>query len=527
MLRFSFNDLIDSVESEDDANNDELNIDPIVPTNITHLQLPDDSIDQELHSFLNKLKISENIIPVVNSIQYHNKYDNNRVRAFSNNTHNKLIGLKDHSFIINDNPHINNNIKYNITEPNDKIISSDFLSNIDRLKHSAAKNLQYIQLLKKKRKEEEEEKMREEQKQKKKEEEERKRKEEHEARIKKEQEEKRKLEEKANILKQKQLEEEAKHLKEQELLKKRNATKGVYNKNHIETVFIKYKKLITSIKEDIVIKVSKDKNLKTILSKHKRKINPKFGQLTNSIQQLNSVTNHIFELVDQTKNNELGFKWILNFIAKAIVSQAETEVAVKPEISALPLAKLTLNLLLRYPELKQFLLARFIKKCPLVIGYTCPIDTEEGRLRMGWKRVSSNDGVKWEDSSSYNERLGGIACLYVTITRLILPSNMIETAAHPLPIDLSWKMASRIANINDLALLTDVHFVVLNSFIDGCGTEFIQCYGNQGIKLMSLISTSLTSLVADKKLPAAARLRILWEQWETTGKLEGFPEMVQ
>lgn len=292
------------------------------------------------------------------------------------------------------------------------------------------------------------------------------------------------------------------------------------NFEEIESMFLKYKGMIQTIKSEIVEPVKKDATLKKTLAQHKRKINPKFGQLTNSTQQLSAITNELTSLVDQTKANPLAYKWILNFISKAIVSQAESEARVKPE-SALPLGKLAINLLAKYPELKELLLARFIKKCPFIIGYSCNIDTEEGRSRMGWKRQSNN---KWEEDTSYDERMGGMVTLFAIITRLPLPPEYIQTQQHPFPISWSWRMLARIAN-TPKQLLTNTHFVALACWWEAAARELSYAYNKQAFKLLEAVSADLTALVADMKFVGAARLRIINEEWHSTNNLVSFPEM--
>ncbi|SCU86989.1 LAME_0D08350g1_1 [Lachancea meyersii CBS 8951] len=296
--------------------------------------------------------------------------------------------------------------------------------------------------------------------------------------------------------------------------------KGITNFAAIHTSFKHYKNQIKHIKTEVVEVVKKDANLKSILSKHKRKINPKFGQLTNSEQHLQSIILELRSLVDQTKPNNLGYQWILNFIAKALVSQAETEVRVKPE-SAVPLAKLALNLLVHYPELLELLMARFVKKCPFVIGYSCSIESEAGRYNMGWRR--SRDDA-WEDETSYDERMGGIVTLFATITRLPLPAELIQTHKHPLPISHSWQLVARVANTAP-ELLSNTHFVVLGSWWDAAAAQLLQAFAGQAHKLLVLIATDLTGSVAERRYVGAARLRILFEEYETVGKPGSFPDL--
>lgn len=373
-----------------------------------------------------------------------------------------------------------------------------------------------------KRREEEECKRKEEEERKRKEEEERKRIEEEKKR--KEQEEReRKAEEER---KRKQAEEEAKKKQElKEKLEKEESEKkkkerlsslATTNPAKIEESFLKYKQDILDIKNNIVLKLNANKELKKLVNQHKRKINPKFGQLSNSISQLRKVGTEVLELIKPTKADELVFKWILNFVAKAIIDQAETEVIVRPN-SALPLAHLAFTILHTFPEFEYFLNARFIKKCPYIIGYTCSIDSEEGRKRMGWKRTSDN---KWEDEVKYDERMGGIVSVWSVMTRLTDYNLQLPLYN----IGSSWTFLARIANL-DQQLLSNTHFAILGNWWEACAAQFANAYGGQSKKLLFVVVTQLTDVVANKKFPSAARLRILGEDWQQRGRMESLKEM--
>lgn len=307
-------------------------------------------------------------------------------------------------------------------------------------------------------------------------------------------------------------------LKAQEEEREANRSKYTTNFKSIEKKFLHYKEQIKLIKRNIVEPVKQlDKEQKKILSGHRRKINPKFGQLTNSNHQLQAIANELQNLISQAQQQPLMFKFLLNFTAKAIVHQAENEVRVKPE-SSVPLAKLTLFLMQTFSELQELLMARFVKKCPFIIGYTCSIDTESGRSAMGWKRNSEN---KWEATTSYDERIGGMMTLFSVITRL---DTMIPGLQNPWPLDYSWMILARIAN-TPVELLTNVHFIVLGSWWDAAAAHLLHAYGNQGSKLLKLIGDNLTSAVADRKYVGAARLRILMEDWISNNSITSFPEM--
>ncbi|CDO92368.1 unnamed protein product [Kluyveromyces dobzhanskii CBS 2104] len=411
-------------------------------------------------------------------------------------------------------------VKPSVPYPQDEAIESAWDDAIGSVQNM---NQSLIRTIKEKKKRVEEERVRKEHEAKKQAEEEKRRKMEMEKRSKEE--EQRKLHEQAEkmkMLEEAKKAEAAKQKKEQEELDKNRLqqSKESTNFKEIEQTFLKYKSMIQTIKTEIIEPVKVDAVLKKTLAQHKRKINPKFGQLTNSVSQLNAITSELTQLVDQTKANPLAFKWILNFISKAIVSQAESEARVKPE-SALPLGRLAVNLLAVYPELKEFLLARLIKKCPFVIGYTCSIETVEGRTRMGWKRQSDN---KWEEDISYDERMGGMVTLFAVITRLPLPQTHIQKQAHPFPISWSWRMQARIGNTPN-NLLTNTHFVVAACWWEAAAAQLLQAYNFQAAKLLQAISLDLTASVADKKFVGAARLRIISDEFHSTNHVSSFSEM--
>ncbi|KAK5779699.1 nucleoporin GLE1 PWA37_000904 [Arxiozyma heterogenica] len=314
-------------------------------------------------------------------------------------------------------------------------------------------------------------------------------------------------------------------------LKKAKSAKYITNRDSIESLFWSYKQKIQSIKDEIVLPIKMaQKPIKSPIMAQKRKINPKFGQLTNSWKQLQLIQNELVTLINQCKDattsttnpSPLAFKWILNFVAKAIVHQSESEIGVKPE-SALPLARLTIFLLNQYPELSDFLMARFVKKCPYIIGYSSLQDTEQRRINMGWKRKS--DG-KWENDTTYDERMNGMITLYSTITKLNSVNLPDPEQSQLWNIESSWRLVARMANLPK-SLLINTHFVILGGWWDACGCEFIKKYGNQSVKLLNLIANEMTNLVSEKKFVGAARLRILYEEWQMTGTIKSFPEMVE
>lgn len=293
--------------------------------------------------------------------------------------------------------------------------------------------------------------------------------------------------------------------------KSRAADVALIDRRQIEADFLKYKQKIANIKNQILAPVTDNKQMKSFCFQAKRKVRPKLGQLTDSQRQLQEIYNVLIEAIDECRNaNEIVYHWILNFFAKAVVAQAEVETIVSIQ-SATPLGKLAAMMMLRYEPLKELLLARFVKKCPLVIGYTCAIDTVEGRIRMGWKRK----GEKWEEPNSYSERLSGICAVWTAITISQIPTN---GQPHPYPFANSWRFVARMVNTPN-ELLTDTHFSAMGIWWDIASEAFLSEYGRQGQKLLELIHTKWIAQVADRKYPAALRLVLLGEDWKKEGKL--------
>lgn len=337
-----------------------------------------------------------------------------------------------------------------------------------------------------------------------------------EAEEKRKKEEQRKCEEAARL----KAEQEEKAQKEAELEKqraeqlKKEQEQATTNFKSIEKLFLKYKQDIQDIKTQIVAPLDANRDLKKQVNQYKRKINPKFGQLSNSMSHTRTVSMEVYNLVVPTQSNELVYKWILNFIAKAIIDQAETEVIVRP-FAARPLAALAYFLLEKFPDFEYFLTARFIKKCPYILGYTCSIDSEEGRKRMGWKRNQDN---KWEDDVKYDERVGGICTVWSVMTHQ--SNTQIGIYSHT----SSWKFVARILN-TDKNLIRNTHFELLANWWEATGGAFANEYGNQSRKLMFAMVGAFVDAVASKRFPAAARLRLLGEEWQTRGTIQGLKQM--
>ncbi|KAI5966448.1 uncharacterized protein KGF55_000757 [Candida pseudojiufengensis] len=304
---------------------------------------------------------------------------------------------------------------------------------------------------------------------------------------------------------------EAEIAKQKELKEKESQGQVTTNFANVEKEFLKYKNDIADIKAKVVEPINSNKEIKRQVNQFKRQINPKFGQLSHSILHTNSISQEICHIIEQIRPYEPVYKWILNFIAKAIVDQAETEVIVRP-FAARPLALLSYFILDKFPDFEYYLTARFIKKCPYIIGYTCAIDSEEGRLRMGYKR---NEDGKWEDDVKYDERVSGICTVWAVMTHARDSKQSVGIFSQI----GSWQFIARLLNTN-LQLIKNTHFELIANWWEATGVEFLKYYGQQGNKIAILMFIQLVGAVSNRRYPSAARLHLIGEEWIKKGKIQ-------
>jgi nucleoporin GLE1 len=281
----------------------------------------------------------------------------------------------------------------------------------------------------------------------------------------------------------------------------------------VEEEFLMHKAKIADIKELIVVPVSKTPELKKYCFEAKRKLKPKVGQLTSSKSQLNNIKTEVLAMLDETRRfNETAYLWLLNFLSKSIVSQAETETTVSVN-SAVPLGLLAVLIMQENPQMKELLIARFVKKCPHVIGYSCGIDTEEGRVRMGYRRINE----KWEDDAVYSERIAGMCSVWAVMTQSKFSAN--SNKEHPYPFSHSWTFLARQLNTS-AQHIHNANYSAVGAWWDVAAEKFLTAYGRQGRKLLQAAWDDFTSMSSEhQKYPAAVRLRLLGMDWVKNGQL--------
>lgn len=113
----------------------------------------------------------------------------------------------------------------------------------------------------------------------------------------------------------------------------------------------------------------------------------------------------------------IAFVWAVNELAKLLVKQVEAECSIKPEtadpigitiIATFANADLTIN----GKSFIDIIIARLLKRNPILRGELGPENTEAGRKRLGWK--VDEDG-KWEAEEAHINSLVGLTAGYAAI----------------------------------------------------------------------------------------------------------------
>lgn len=288
---------------------------------------------------------------------------------------------------------------------------------------------------------------------------------------------------------------------------------GFTDMAEVNKEFAHYKELIASYKRDLVAPVSAQPALKAGCFAYKTKIKTKLGQLTYTKEKVVRTRAELRTLFGEAKNQgDLVYRWTLNCYAKAMVSHAESQAHLAVQ-TAVPLAMVTILLWSDYPELGEYVIARLVKKCPQVIGYGCSIETEEGRIRMGYKR----EDERWETQEAYSERISAMTAVFAALTQTKL--GVKENIKHPFPIKHSWLFVARQLN-KPTELLLNADYAAVASWWDICCERFQLAFGKQANKVLDLAANGWTAASAQHKYPAAARLRLLGEDWKSSGKLQ-------
>ncbi|KAK9761158.1 hypothetical protein K7432_014147 [Basidiobolus ranarum] len=272
----------------------------------------------------------------------------------------------------------------------------------------------------------------------------------------------------------------------------------------------KYRQMLQDINTQLKPKIQANKEVKNYCFSAKRSIRPKMGQLVNTAEDVNRITNELNNILsDARQKSPEVYRWIMNLTAKSVIDQAEAEVTVK-QSTAYPLARVCVNLMNFHPEFLDILLVRFIKHCPYVVpqyfGKKASQSKEDYLKMIGFKK---KDGDDWESEVQYNERMGGILALYAAIIQTS-PENF----QNPYGITHGWTWLARIVNLPPRPITP----ILINTFLEVAGPVFLKVYQDQAHKLLQLIIQSYLPLLPKESVAANTRLTSFLESYIQNGR---------
>jgi nucleoporin GLE1 len=191
------------------------------------------------------------------------------------------------------------------------------------------------------------------------------------------------------------------------------------------------------------------------------------------------------------------FIYLLNMLAKAIISQFINECSAKPE-AADPIGVVTAqifsqkDLQWRGKSMIDILMAKFRVACPVLFGFRGNDRTQAGRLAVGWRA-----GV---DERTHNNRMVGLGAGYASIA---LRDFSKASKANPFPPSNYWKAMAYIVNTPPQQM-SDTQFTVLKAMIDGHEQRFISFYGNAAIAALKIAIVDFPKKASAKTPPVAA-----------------------
>ncbi|KAK8065631.1 GLE1-like protein-domain-containing protein [Apiospora hydei] len=215
------------------------------------------------------------------------------------------------------------------------------------------------------------------------------------------------------------------------------------------------------------------------------------------------------EPVEGALNNEPQlpslFLYLMNQLGKAIINQFINECGASPR-SADPVGVVTAQLfsakefLWRGQSLIDILMAKFRIVCPVVFGYRGSDKTNQGRLRLGWKK----EGDAWISEQQHNDRMMGLGIGYASIA---LRDFSKSSNINPWPPSRYWKSMADIVNTPPDEM-TDTQCIVLKSMLNQHEEKFINFYGSAAVAALRRALVEFPNS-APKKTPGVMGLQVL------------------
>ncbi|CAG8720672.1 16502_t:CDS:2 [Acaulospora morrowiae] len=264
--------------------------------------------------------------------------------------------------------------------------------------------------------------------------------------------------------------------KSQEATQPATGTKGSKSLGSEEA--LKEEERHRSMLKNINEKLAKVPQLKTATLESRKKIKLKLNILTNSRTEILKIADEISNVLNSSKSSNINvYYFLLNFLAKELIKHAEVDI-LSNESSAFSFAHVSVLIAAWHTEFLNFLMARFVKKCPYVLPRYFDIrEMDKMSVADFRKHIGYKDG---EREDIYIKRMCSILALYCAImqTQPIHPN-----LKNPYSIDHAWTYLARLMNLKPKKITP----FLLCTCIQITGAELIRVYRDDALKLFSVV----------------------------------------
>ncbi|CAD6498702.1 BgTH12-04363 [Blumeria graminis f. sp. triticale] len=199
------------------------------------------------------------------------------------------------------------------------------------------------------------------------------------------------------------------------------------------------------------------------------------------------------------------FIYLIGSLCKSICAQLVSEAAVKP-LAATPIGILTAKIFSdprlhwRGKSLIDVLISKIFIACPILFGVSGDDLTEEGRVRIGWRKING----RFISEQAHYDRMSGIAAGYAAIS---LRDFSRTKWTNPYPPVNYWFALSAVVSTPD-RVNSPSRFVVLKSLVEHSFPRFIQFYGDMAIAALHAALVEFPKRGAENN-PAVGTLKAL------------------
>ncbi|KAJ2804497.1 hypothetical protein H4R20_002482 [Coemansia guatemalensis] len=280
----------------------------------------------------------------------------------------------------------------------------------------------------------------------------------------------------------------------------------------------KYRQMYRVLMDELAPQIKRDKSKSSYCFRQRGLITRGIGQLKDSWDFICRTADSIKAiLAESARQGEDVQRWMLNLVAKAVVKQAEKEVAVAHH-AAFPLAAATVLVMQEYPLLVDMLLLRLVKKCPYVIpeyaGKLPSQPTADYMRSIGYK----DNGDEMESRELYSERMAGIIALFAAVVQ----TNDLGGRPNPLPLKHGWTWLAQMTNLAPRAISP----LLVQTFLSIAGPTRIAAYGRQMAKIIDVLAEKWAPAIpvaSPGAVAAKSNLCGYIEEYRKSGKLKECP----